>query len=102
MTELVDMPTLTTYYANGADPLRVEFSAQMPSYDVRMSEFEYERQNEKFFAIESQRIVAVLWEHLPGGLVDALFAEFCRRKASILHVPHKEPSTAYSMRQETP
>lgn len=39
-------------------------------------------------------IADALWATLPQGTLDALFAEFARRKASTLSVLYPEPSTA--------
>lgn len=39
------------------------------------------------YRVEADRIVDALEAHLPGGLLDALFASLCARKASCLRVP---------------
>ncbi len=41
---------------------------------------------------DAERIVKFLWDVLPGGTLDRVFAKMCKRKASQLVVAHKRKS----------
>lgn len=45
---------------------------------------EWHRAVQRAYRAQASRIVDALYEHVPGGLVDALLAELCDRRASIL------------------
>ena len=69
-------------HAVGADPVSISFESDVPDF----SGVDFERRARDFYNAEALRLLGVLSEHLPGGLLDALFGQLCLRKASIYRV----------------
>lgn len=57
--------------------------------DPVAADLEWRQKVDRAFAAHAERLVDALWKYAPGGLVDAIFAEICRRKASVLGVAHE-------------
>lgn len=64
--------------------LTLIFDRNIPDIDTRRPGWEAGWRN--YYAEHAVTMVDSLQSHLPGGLVDAVFAELARRKASILRV----------------
>lgn len=47
----------------------------------------FERRVNQFYQTEAEVLVDALWEVLPGGTLDRVFAEMAKRKASLLVIP---------------
>ena len=88
-SDVIDVEYTTTiiksWKAQAIDPkyltpdLVISFDEDLPEFDHRAGHFVYRA--------EADRIVRVLACHLPGGLLDAIFASLCAHKASVLRVP---------------
>ncbi len=78
------------YVAKGAqDKLTLIFDTDVPNLSPVMGEGanSWIKRNRLMYAEQAKKILDELQLHIPGGLMDALLAEMCDRKASILRVP---------------
>lgn len=79
------MKTVHTYIAYGigdqeVEPLTLVFDFSVPAHE-HVEDFR------KFYRQAAGELLDAMTEAAPGGLMDALFAELCARKASLLRVP---------------
>jgi hypothetical protein len=78
---------LETYYADCGTPgilnMTVDLGAQL--HPILKAEG-WERTLRNFYGDEAKKVSDFLFAHMPGGLIDALFAEMARRKASVFSV----------------
>ncbi len=75
------------YHASDADRLTLVFDAAPPEFERTDVDFpEWERLHRDAYRQNAALLVDALEHHAPGALMDALLAELCTRKASILRV----------------
>lgn len=60
----------------------IEFSRDLPKFDGDLAKWAL------FCEHQALQIERVLWANMPGGVYDRVLAEMCKRKASLLAVPH--------------
>lgn len=76
---------IKSYKAKDRKPLIINFTKDLPeglpeNYDLLRD----------WFHQEAIRVVDKMYDHLPGGLTDAIFAEMAHRKASLWIVSYKD------------
>ena len=64
---------------------RIDINSPIPIY----SDSDWEEKSLAFFEIQATLIVDALQTHLPGGTLDAVLRELCKRKACLLRVSDK-------------
>lgn len=78
-----------TYRAQGqVQDFRIESTQEFPEIPCGETFEEHLKMAVDTHQKEAEKIAAVLFECLPGGTLDRLFAEFCRRKASAFVVSY--------------
>lgn len=89
------MHTVHSFHASAGTPLCLQFDidiehrlGQLPATEAAGGQrWEAHR---AVYSAEAVPLVQALLQHLPGGLVDALFAELCAYKASVFKVTHEQ------------
>ncbi|KKN06130.1 hypothetical protein LCGC14_1080330 [marine sediment metagenome] len=71
------------FYADGGEATTLHLDT--PVTELRRAGWEEAYRD--MYQGQAERFVAELLDAAPGGLVDAIFAELARRKASVLRVP---------------
>ena len=61
----------------------IHINRSIPGYE----DSDWEKESLEFFEQEATEIVDALQNHLPGGTLDAVLRELCKRKACLLRVP---------------
>ena len=76
---------IKSWVADYRPPLTIEFSTNIPKFkNIPTDIFLENRKNQ--YSQEAKIIVEAMWNHLPGGLIDAIFAELSHRMASVFSV----------------
>ncbi len=66
----------------GAGDFTIEISGSIPNFGE-----DWVEQSMEFFEEQASLIVDALQTHLPGGTLDAVLRELCKRKACLFRVP---------------
>lgn len=67
------------------EDLQVMVTESIPKFDFK--DDTWENQTRDFYDDQATKLVDVFVKHLPGGTVDALLRELCKRKACLFRVP---------------
>jgi hypothetical protein len=75
-----------------ASPITGEVKDLTINFCKKIPEFEgdYFKSSKDDYKKEAEIILAAMLKHVPGGLIDALFASMAAYKAGILIVPHEK------------
>lgn len=66
----------------------IQISDPIPRFDFQLVTLPaWEQTVREFYEGQATVIVDVLQQHLPGGTLDAVLRELCKRKACLLRVP---------------
>ena len=71
-------------HAEGRDQVSIAFDSRVPDF----SGAAFDSKARAYYNAEALRLSDILFDHLPGGLLDALFGHLCLRMATILRVTH--------------
>ena len=82
---------ISTYVASNADDfLSIHFENDTtPLLNQKEAPSDHLKMMRTAWSSEASVIVDHLMRYAPGGLVDAIFGELCRRKASVFVVSHE-------------
>jgi hypothetical protein len=92
MTEQPDSVKCTYFdfpYADGASPAILRLDLKVTEFLSQQPEAgeQWYMARRLAYQAEAKRFVHVMLTHMPGGLVDAVFAELAAQKASLFIVP---------------
>ena len=71
-------------HAQDRDQVSIAFDSAVPDF----SGTDFASKAHAFYNAEALRLVGVLFDHLPGALLDALFGHLCLRMATLLRVTY--------------
>ena len=71
-------------HAQDRDQVSIAFDSPVPDF----SGIDFASKAHAFYNAEGLRLVGVLFDHLPGALLDALFGHLCLRMATLLRVTY--------------
>ena len=71
-------------HAQDRDQVSIFFDSAVPDF----SGADFASKAHAFYNAEALRLVGVLFDHLPGALLDALFGHLCLRMATLLRVTY--------------
>jgi hypothetical protein len=91
MTEPVKtaIDQVSTYYADFGTPGILNMTDGLgPALNPILKKEGWEQNLRSFYIDEARKVCDCLFAHMPGGLIDAIFAEMASRKASVFSVSH--------------